>query len=202
MIINSVLFSIINKEKINNEIILLNENKVYFINNDTYRIIIPLNNRNKKKYIKIMSSIKQFSWAYEFSQVNNTNYLGRPHSSKETLVNNNFTYIYNPLIFNGQKTNYFWFIIITYKNYDNLTISYIYNNKRGEEEESIDVKDINKNINKLTLFISIIISIIIIFIIILILVHFYKKHIKWKKNKKTKKLIDYKQKEMNNIDIF
>jgi len=35
---NSVLFSIINKEKINNEIILLNENKVYFINNDTYRI--------------------------------------------------------------------------------------------------------------------------------------------------------------------
>jgi len=140
---NSVLFSIINIEKVNNEIILLNENKIYFINNDTYRIIIPLKNSEMKKYIKIMLSINQFRWAYEFSQVNNTNYLGRPHSSIETLVNNNFTYIYNPLFFDGQKTNYFWFIIITYKNYENLTISYIYTNKIGEEEESIYAKDIN-----------------------------------------------------------
>ena len=98
---NSVLFSIINIDKVNNEIILLNENKIYFINNDTYRIIIPLKNSKMKKYIKIMSSINHFSWAYEFSQVNNTNYIGRPHSSIETLVNNNFTYIYNPLFFDG-----------------------------------------------------------------------------------------------------
>ena len=41
---NSVLFSIINKEEVNNEIILLNENKVYSINNYSYRIIIPLKN--------------------------------------------------------------------------------------------------------------------------------------------------------------
>ena len=143
---NSVLFSIINKEKVDNEIILLNENKVYFINNYTYRIIIPLNNRNKKKYIKIISSLNQFSWAYEFSQVNNTNYLGRPHSSIETLANNNNTYIYNPLFFDGKKTNYFWFIIITCKNYENLTISYIYTDKIGKEEESLYVNDINKTL--------------------------------------------------------
>jgi len=141
---NSVLFSIINKEKVDNEIILYNENKEYFINNYSYRIIIPLKNINKKKYIKIISSINRFSWAYEFSQVNNTNYLGRPHSSIETLVNNNFTYIYNPLFFDGKKTNYFWFIIITYEYYKNLTISYIYTDEIGKEEESMYVKDINK----------------------------------------------------------
>ena len=114
------------------------------------------------------------------------------------MVNKNFTYIYNPLFFDEKKTNYFWFIIITYKNYENLSISYIYTNKIVKEIESIYVKDSNKFINKFTLFISI----IIIFIIILIGINSYKKQLKWKKKKKTKKLIDYKQKEMNKIDIF
>ena len=119
---NSIVFSIINNEEIENENIIFNENKETFIGNYK-RIIIPLKNRNDKKYIKIMCSTNQFNWAYEFSYTNDTNFLGIPHSSKEITVKNNFTLISNPYIFR-MKTHYYWFIIITHYNWNsNLSLS-------------------------------------------------------------------------------
>ena len=156
---NSIIFSIMNNGEIENENKILNENEEIFIKNNK-RIIIPLKNRNDKKYIKITCSTNQFNWAYEFSLTNDTNYFGNPHTSKEIIVKNNFTYIYNPYIF-GMKTNYYWFIIITHNDM-NLSLSYAYVNEKDEKNKNDIIENDNQKYNNNIYFLIFLMIIIIL----------------------------------------
>ena len=109
--ITSGLFSIINKGEIGEETLILKEKQALSID-CKQRIIIPFENEKDKKYIKIKCSSPKFSWTYEFSHINNTNFLARPCSSTENIVNNNFVIIYNPYLLGEKKKNLYWYLVL------------------------------------------------------------------------------------------
>ena len=111
-------------------------------------MVIPIEIGNKKKNIKIKSTLPKFYWSLEFSLENDVKYVAFPYSDKLKYESSNILYIRNPYSYENIETDYYWFIVLYHYNEDlTAKFSYEYTDEYKEEENRKKEEEKNKDDN-------------------------------------------------------
>ena len=142
-----LLLTIVHSENENDGKKLLIEKEEYIINSGE-RMVIPIEIGNKKKNIKIKSTLPKFYWSLEFSLENDVNYVAFPYSDKLKYESSNILYIRNPYSYENIETDYYWFIVLYHYNEGSTPkFSYEYTDEYKEEENKKKEEEKNKDDN-------------------------------------------------------